>query len=163
MFLSRTKMTIKRRRRFCANLCLLVTGTLLISLGITIFICSEELHDFLIHKALTFNEESLPFKVWRKNDPPLPIDMYVYNWTNYQDIKNRSVKPNFEAVGPYRFKEVKEKVNITFNHSNETVTYRQKKSYFLDADNPGRNLSDIINQVNVVPLVSFSSSIVRFN
>lgn len=144
---------MKKRRRFCANLFLLLFGTLLIGLGLAIFIKSEELYDFIIRKAITFNEDSKAFQVWRKNDPPLPMDLYVFNWTNPQDIKNHSVKPNFKPVGPYRFLEVKEKVNITWN-DNDTITYMHRKSYYFDKDNSVRNLSDIISQVNVVPLVS---------
>lgn len=77
----------------------------------------------------------------------------MFNWTNPEDIKNPLVKPKFEEVGPYRFKEVKEKINITW-HENQTVSYKTKHFYYFDAENSVRNLSDVITIVNMVPLVS---------
>ncbi|RZC35986.1 CD36 domain containing protein [Asbolus verrucosus] len=145
---------MKRRRRSCVNICLLVLGILLISVGLTIFVYFEAIYDYLMSSALRFAPDTEPFRVWSVNDPPLDMDLYLFNWTNPQDLFKKGVKPRFEEVGPYRFKEVKEKINITWHHNNHTISYRHRKLYYFDPENSVRNLSDVINMINVVPLVS---------
>jgi hypothetical protein len=145
---------MKRRCRSCCNVCLLLLGIALISLGLTIFVYFEALYDYVISSAMTFTPKTEPFRVWRVNDPPLVMDIYLFNWTNPQDLLVKGVKPRFEEIGPYKFKEVKEKVNITWHDNNHTISYRHKKSYYFDAENSVRNLSDVITTINVVPLVS---------
>ncbi|XP_068897610.1 protein peste-like isoform X1 [Tenebrio molitor] len=143
---------MKRRCRSCCNVCLLLLGIALISLGLTIFVYFEALYDYVISSAMTFTPKTEPFRVWRVNDPPLVMDIYLFNWTNPQDLLVKGVKPRFEEIGPYKFKEVKEKVNITWHDNNHTISYRHKKSYYFDAENSVRNLSDVITTINVVPL-----------
>lgn len=41
------------------------------------------------------------FKAWKTNDPPLDLDLYLFNWTNADEIRS-GVKPIFQEVGPYR-------------------------------------------------------------
>ncbi|KAJ8959905.1 hypothetical protein NQ318_011642 [Aromia moschata] len=142
---------MKRRRRLCSQICLLLAGICLISLGASIFIFFESIYDFILKDALKFTPTSKAFQAWRTNDPPLSMEIYVFNWTNPDQIKNVSVKPEFEEVGPFRFKEIKEKVNITW-HDNSTISYKHKKSYFFDEENNFRSLSDVISTINAVPL-----------
>lgn len=76
----------------------------------------------------------------------------MFNWTNPEEIKEEGVKPRFEEVGPYRFREVKEKINISLN-DNGTVTYRLMRQYFFHEEDSPRQLSDIITTINAVSLV----------
>lgn len=41
------------------------------------------------------------FKAWKTNNPPLDLDLYLFNWTNADEIRS-GVKPIFQEVGPYR-------------------------------------------------------------
>lgn len=144
---------MKKRCRSCCNICLLLLGIALICLGLSVFVYFDALYDFLMSTAMKFTPNTEPFRVWRKNDPPLAMDIYLFNWTNPEDLQVEGVKPKFQEIGPYRFKEVKEKVNITW-HENDTISYRHKKSYYFDQENSVRNLSDVITTINMVPLVS---------
>ncbi|XP_044271364.1 protein peste-like isoform X1 [Tribolium madens] len=143
---------MKKRCRSCCNVCLLLLGIALIGLGLAIFAYFEPLYDYMMTSAMTFTPKTEPFKVWRKNDPPLDMDIYLFNWTNPQDLHIPGVKPKFQEIGPYRFKEVKEKINITWHDNNNTISYRHKKTYFFDAKNSVRQLDDVISTINVVPL-----------
>lgn len=83
------------------------------------------------------------------------MDIYIFNWTNPEDIYTEGVKPRFEEIGPFKFREIKEKFNITWN-DNKTVTYRQRKFfYFMEEESP-RQLDEEITTLNPVPLVTFS-------
>lgn len=143
---------MRRKFHLCRDSCFLFLGLLLISLGTFLLLYFETLYDTSVRNALVFNPTSKTYKAWHKSDPPLIMDVYMFNWTNPEDIKKEGVKPHFEEVGPWRFQEVKEKINISLN-DNGTVTYRLMRHYFFCEDSP-RKLSEIVTTINAVSLVS---------
>ncbi|KAF7273084.1 hypothetical protein GWI33_014178 [Rhynchophorus ferrugineus] len=141
-----------RRRRQLMQLCLLFGGIFLITTGLFIFVYLESIYEHILNEALKFTPTSDTYKAWRTNDPPLDLDLYLFNWTNPEDITNPNIKPHFEEVGPYRVKEVKEKTNITW-HDNGTISYGFKKLYFYDPKNSIRIMEDdVVTTINTVPL-----------
>lgn len=78
----------------------------------------------------------------------------MFNWTNPHEIKNKSTKPSFEQIGPYRFREFPDKVNIKFDATNSTVNYRKFSSYFFDPDGSNGSLSDLCTTLNMVAIGS---------
>jgi scavenger receptor class B, member 1 len=80
------------------------------------------------------------------------MDIYLFNWTNPDDIKNKSTKPNFQQLGPYRFREFPDKNNITFDENDFIINYRKLSSYFFDAEASNGSLSDLCTTVNLVAL-----------
>ncbi|CAH1112790.1 unnamed protein product [Psylliodes chrysocephalus] len=143
---------MKRRRRQIGQICLLLAGIILISAGVSIFVFFESIYEFILREALRFAPTSQAYLAWQTNDPPLRMDIYVFNWTNPEEIGNPDVKPEFEEVGPYTFKEIKEKINITWHEHNSTISYAYKKLYFYDEENSVRKLNDVISTINIVPL-----------
>ncbi|XP_050499800.1 protein peste isoform X1 [Diabrotica virgifera virgifera] len=143
---------MKRRRRQIGQICLLVLGLLLIGAGVFIFVFFEAIYEFILAEALKFTPDSRPYKAWRNNDPPLSMDIFLFNWTNPEQIYNISDKPEFQEVGPYRFKEIKEKINISWHEDNYTVSYQHRKLYYFDHENSLRKLTDVISTINPVPL-----------
>lgn len=136
-----------------ANIWCFVLGSISFLSGFLLLLYSEELQTFIIKSALTLTPDSQAYEAWRINEPPLIMDIYFFNWTNAQDINKKGVKPRFEQVGPYRYKEIKEKINITWN-SNDTISYRFVKRYhFMGKDSP-RPLEDVITSLNLIPFVS---------
>ncbi|KAF5307095.1 hypothetical protein FQR65_LT07154 [Abscondita terminalis] len=100
--------------------------------------------------SLTLSANSRSFKEWQITRP-LTMDLYFFNWTNPEDIYDPNIKPRFVEVGPYRLSHIREKVNITWNDHNDTITYKQLLSYYLDENSPG-NLSDVITTIDMVAL-----------
>lgn len=85
---------------------------------------------------------------------PLYMDVYLFNWTNPDDIKNKSSKPSFTQLGPYRFREYLDKLNIRFDDSNTTVSYRKISKYFFDHEGSNGSLSDLCTTVNMVAVAT---------
>lgn len=83
------------------------------------------------------------------------LDIYLFNWTNPQDFTNKSIKPNLVEIGPYRFQEIPQKVNVTFHSANSTVSYRRQSRYFFVPDQSKGKLDDVITSLNIIALVSF--------
>lgn len=101
--------------------------------------------------------ESKSYETWKQPPFPLSLDIYLFNWTNPEDFKNLSTKPIFEQLGPYRFTEKPDKVDITWNPDNSTITYRKLSMFFFDEDGSKGSLDDVVTSVNVVALVSVST------
>lgn len=80
------------------------------------------------------------------------MDIYLFNWTNPNDIKNKSSKPSFRQLGPYRFRELPDKNDIVFDENNFTVSYKKLSSYFFDAAASNGSLSDLCTTVNLVAI-----------
>lgn len=80
------------------------------------------------------------------------MDFYFFNWTNADQVHVAGVKPKVEEVGPYRFKFVVERVNISWPEEG-LVNYQDLRTYYWDEESP-RKLTDVITTLNVVALVS---------
>jgi hypothetical protein len=105
-----------------------------------------------ITQQLRLEEGTIINKLWREPPQPLYMDIYFFNWTNPHDFLNKSIKPSFEQIGPYRFQEFPQKVNVSFHDHNQTVSYRKQSRYiFMPNDSKGK-LTDRITSVNVVAL-----------
>lgn len=148
---------MRRKLRFCRDTCFLFLGIFLVSFGTLTLLYFDIIYDSVVKNALAFNPDSRAYKAWHKNEPPLIMDVFLFNWTNPESIRDEGVKPKFEEVGPWRFKEVKEKINVTFNE-NGTVTYRQMRHYFFSEEDSPRKLSEMVTTINAVALVRNSAT-----
>lgn len=84
-------------------------------------------------------------------------DIYLFNWTNPQDFTNKSTKPIFEEIGPYRYQDFPQKINITWDDQNNTVRYRKQSRYMFVPEQSVGRLDDVITSVNNLALVSFNT------
>lgn len=96
---------------------------------------------------------------WQQVPVPIYVKYYFFNVTNPNEVLEQKEKPRLEELGPYTFRETREKVNITWN-PNGTVSYRQIKRYYVQSDMTKGSLDDMIVTLNM-PMVSAAHS-VRF-
>ncbi|KAI5744521.1 hypothetical protein M8J76_003017 [Diaphorina citri] len=103
----------------------------------------------ILQKELALSPWSRSFKIWRSNPVPIYLDFYFFNWTNPEDIRNNETKPNFVEMGPYRFHENKEVVQVKF-HDNGTVSYKQERRWYFDSEYSAGSLKDNVTTLNAV-------------
>lgn len=94
------------------------------------------------------------YEAWKNPPIPLSLDIYLFNYTNPDEFTNSSTIPVVKQLGPYRFTEKPDKVNISWNPDNSTVTYRKLSMFFFDEEGSKGRLDDVITSINVVALVS---------
>lgn len=89
----------------------------------------------VIRTQLAISPTSGSYNDWRLNSV---IDrVYFYNISNYDELSQHiavSSKPprpviKLKQVGPFAFRQTREKINIKFDRSNETVLYDQRKHW----------------------------------
>ncbi|KAG1692634.1 Lysosome membrane protein 2 [Nymphon striatum] len=131
---------------------------------------------FLILTSLQLGERVLPlieeskFVIEKSNkdiydawkSPPVPVlfKIYFFNVSNPEEVKNKAI-PHLTEVGPYVFKETRDKVKINFTDNGDSISYRNKKSYEFDPDSSKGSLDDYIQTVNV-PYVGMAKKIKNF-
>jgi scavenger receptor class B, member 1 len=88
--------------------------------------------------------------------------VYFFNWTNSEDFLDATTKPILQEVGPYRFREYRDKQNISFNEKNSTVSYRSLSTFHFDEAGSNGTLDDVITQLNIVA-VGASAQALKMN
>ena len=71
-------------------------------------------------------------KFWADIPAPLLTKVYLFNVSNPKEVSSTGAKPILKEVGPFVFDEYHKKVKIQWNENNDTVTYQQIRTYFLD-------------------------------
>merc|ERR1711936_1043651 len=92
--------------------------------------------------------------MWQKTPIPMYNKIFYFNCTNAHDVMKYNSKPLLKQVGPYVFREEHEKTNITFNKSDHTVQYMQKKFWYFDEEKSSGSLDDEIFTLNMVAVAA---------
>lgn len=101
---------------------------------------------------------SKTFELWKTPPIPLYMDIYFFNWTNPEDFTNHSTKPILKEVGPYRFREYPDKVNINWHPHNSSVSFMKKSDFYFDAEGSAGQMDDVITTLNIVALSAAAKS-----
>ena len=120
---------------------------------------------------MILSPNSMTYKEWQRPSIPIYTQIYIFNVTNCDDILGKHQSPvlqelgkhkkNYNKItqyllisGPYTFRETYEKVNISWNDNNGTVTYKQIKRWHFVPEMTNGSLDDQISHLNVPMIVS---------
>lgn len=128
-------------------LVLSVTGLLAVSfLGLAF--SWPTFFDAMLATQMQIKPGSRAYKEWVATSVPIYFDVYMFNWTNADQFPNET--PHVEEVGPFRFRETRYRVNITWNPNNDTVGYRTFRSWHYEPDISFGDIDANITMPNVV-------------
>ncbi|XP_058118230.1 protein peste [Anopheles coustani] len=138
-------------KSICNRRCILTsTGLLLFASGTFFILFFPIIFQDILHEELKLRPNSRGYDAWVAPPFPLAMDIYFFNWTNPEDIRNHSTKPILEELGPYRFIERPTKVDIAWHDQNATVSYRKKSLFYFDEEGSNGRLDDVISSINIV-------------
>lgn len=80
------------------------------------------------------------------------FDIYLFNWSNPNDIYNPNIKPSFTEMGPYVFLSSNERVNLDW-HENHTLSFNQIRTWKFVPELSNGTLDDEITTLNVISAV----------
>ncbi|XP_037870752.1 sensory neuron membrane protein 2 isoform X1 [Bombyx mori] len=83
-----------------------------------------------IQKNVQISNTSKMYDKWVKLPMPLDFKIYVFNVTN-RDAINQGEKPNLKEIGPYVYKQYREKIILGYG-DNDTIKYNLKKTFVFD-------------------------------
>ncbi|XP_049865273.1 sensory neuron membrane protein 2-like [Pectinophora gossypiella] len=128
---------------FAVSLVVLIIAIVLVVWGAPFIIKRQ------VQKNMQIDNSSLMFERWRKLPMPLDFKIYVFNVTNPDEINNGE-KPKLAEIGPYVYKEYREKIILGYG-PNDTIKYMLKKTFHFDA-----NASDVLTEDDEVTVINFS-------
>lgn len=139
--------------------CYVIAGVVLVSMAISAITSTamlaggfDAIFDSAMQKVSQIVDGSPAYEIWRDVPVPMSLTFYLFNLTNPVEFENGE-KPRVEEVGPYVYREYHEKVNISPNHANYTITYFQRRWWIWDQEASGNNTqNDSISLLNVVPV-----------
>ncbi|XP_055952441.1 protein croquemort-like [Argiope bruennichi] len=126
----------------------IVIGAIMALMGAVSYGMFPRILQWQVEENLILSPEAEPYEYWKVVPVPIYARFYFFNVTNTKDILEIDAKPHVEELGPYTFRETREKVNITW-HPNGTVSYLQIKRWFYEPSLTNGSLDDLVTNVNV--------------
>lgn len=143
----------------CSKQCCLGTaGILLAATGLIFATFWLDLFYYMLGKEMTLKPNSRSYEAWKSPPLPLSIDIYLFNWTNPENLRVLGEKPILVQLGPYRFREIKDKVDIAWYPKNGTVSFKTKSLYYFDAEGSKGSLDDVVTTLNIIALSAAAKS-----
>ncbi|XP_034472465.1 protein croquemort [Drosophila innubila] len=118
-------------------------GTLFAISGLLAIICWPSFIDKMVFKSLPLTPTSKTFDKWIELPIPVYMRMFLWNWTNPEEVKSHGAKPNFKQLGPYVYREERMKMDVEW-HENKTVTFNPRRTWFWEEELSGGKQSDLI-------------------
>ncbi|EDW64458.2 uncharacterized protein Dvir_GJ17481 [Drosophila virilis] len=146
------QLEMTSRARHCAwRLGIVILGACCIAAGVYLLRNWIDIFTRMRGKEMALSPTSPAFEGWKVSPLPLNFDVYLFNWTNPEDLYEGSPKkPHFVQLGPYRFREKPDKVDIEWHSHNASVSFRKKAYFFFDAAGSNGTLQDVVTSVNTV-------------
>ncbi|KAI4461338.1 scavenger receptor class b type-1 sr-b1 [Holotrichia oblita] len=132
--------------------CALACASLLAAIGTLLMFFAPWFYTIVTNFALSLTSKPT-FNLWQKTPMPLYLEFYMFNWTNPEEVHKRNVKPHFQEIGPFVFRETKEKVNITWNQNN-TITFNHLRYWYFEESKSCCKLSTQITTINAIALIA---------
>ncbi|XP_040063203.1 scavenger receptor class B member 1 [Ixodes scapularis] len=144
-----------------------VASLLLGTFSVVVLIELDDAYRELLSHELALREGSRIFRSWKDVGSSFDTSarFYFFNVTNSGQIA-KGEKPQLQELGPYVYRVVWVKDNITF-HENDTVSFMQKLIFHFDAEQSAGSENDTVTTVNVPyaaasPMVEKQSALTRF-
>ncbi|XP_014369351.2 protein peste isoform X1 [Papilio machaon] len=123
------------------------TAALLAAAALGAALAWNQIFDAALSAQMVMSPTSRTFREWVEPTIPLYFDVYLFNWTNADQFPEEI--PNLQEVGPYRFREQRRHVNVSWHPHNGSVSYRTQRSWHFDETSNG-TLEDNITTLNII-------------
>merc|ERR1711892_285689 len=140
------------------KLLLLLLSTFSLIFGIITLVFRHRIFNSILHSQLVIEEGTAAYNAWVETPIPVYTKFYFFDMINPSDLFHSHEKPILEERGPYTFREVEKKVNLTW-HENGTISYRRVKFWYFERELSVGPLTDAVTTINV-PVVG-SAEFVR--
>ncbi|XP_038214929.1 protein croquemort-like isoform X1 [Zerene cesonia] len=126
------------------------SGVALVIIGGVLNVIWPELFFAQIQRMMILANGSTSFYIWRDIPIPMYLECFLFNITNVDDIlSGKNVTISVQQMGPYVFREIRKKVNITWN-DNSTVTFKNQRFWHYHPEMSNGSLSDMVTSINPI-------------
>jgi len=93
------------------------------------------------------------YNTWLNAPAPIYVNFYFFSLTNTEFI-DKSALPHVRQIGPYVYREVRNKTEVERINGGATLRYRQQKWYVFDVNRSHGSENDTFTTINIPLLVS---------
>ncbi|KPI90909.1 Sensory neuron membrane protein 1 [Papilio xuthus] len=93
-----------------------------------------------LKKEMALSPKTDVRKMWQKIPFPLDFKIYLFNYTNAEEVQKGAI-PIVKEIGPYYFEEWKEKVEVEDHDDSDTITYKRLDSFYFKKELSGPGLT----------------------
>ncbi|XP_023934288.1 protein peste [Bicyclus anynana] len=122
-------------------------AALLAAAALVAALCWNRIFESALNSQIKLSPNTRAYNDWVAPSVPLLFDVYLFNWTNSKSFPEE--RPNLEQLGPYRFREQRRHVNVTFHPGNGSVSYRTQRSWHFDEQSNG-TMEDTVTILNII-------------
>ncbi|CAD6999070.1 unnamed protein product [Ceratitis capitata] len=133
-------------------------AAIFLGLGLLFVIWWPDYINDIVYEILPLSPCSRTYDKWSVNPIPVYLHMYLFNWTNADQVRVKGVKPNFQEVGPFVYSEVKTKEDVTW-YTNKTVSFYGKRVWHFEPEMSGAPLDAPITGPHIPSLAA--SNVIR--
>ncbi|KAI4536121.1 hypothetical protein MG293_013513 [Ovis ammon polii] len=109
-------------------------------------------------RNIVLRNGSETFDSWKKSPLPVYTQFYFFNVTNPEEILNGET-PWLEEVGPYTYRELRNKDKIQFGDNGTTISAVSNKAYVFERDKSvGDPKIDLLRTINIPALTAMEWS-----
>ncbi|CAH2108670.1 unnamed protein product [Euphydryas editha] len=132
------------------NVWFIGSGMGLVGLGVLFSTTWSSIFHAKIQQMMILKEGSTSFGIWRDIPIPIYLECFLFNITNVNELlAGNNVTMQVQEMGPYVFREISKKVNISWN-DNSTVTFRNQRFWYFQPHLSNGSLSDNVTSINPV-------------
>lgn len=147
--------------------CYYTVGTLsllLLVTSVTLLVARvfQKAVDQTIEKTIVLKNGTETFDSWK--NPPLPVytQFYFFNVTNPEEILRGEI-PRLEEVGPYTYRELRNKADIQFGDNGTTIAAVSNKAYVFERNQSvGDPQTDLIRTLNIPAVTAMQWTSIHF-
>jgi lysosome membrane protein 2 len=147
---------------------LIITDIVLVILGLVLIVIGCGLIPFFNQKIKDTVEQSVQlvngsdaFNAWKEPEAPIYLSHYFFNITNPDEVIYNNSKPCLQEIGPFTYREYRNKTDIDFTEDSDKIHYKEHKYYVFEPNqSAGLDESVVICTVNI-PVLTVSTQ-VRF-
>jgi len=103
--------------------------------------------------------DSEAYNTWLSPPAPVYINFYFFDVTNSQQFIDNLTRPHVRQLGPYVYREIRNKTEVQLINGGATLRYRQQKWFVFDANRSCGSENDLITTINIPLVVSHLSSV----
>jgi len=95
------------------------------------------------------------YSTWLNAPAPIYMNCYFFNVTNVRQFtENATVRPHVRQIGPYVYREIRNKTDVELINGGATLRYRQQKWFVFDANRSCGSENDTLTHINFPLVVS---------
>ena len=134
-------------------------GILFAFAGIVMYPLMDKYIQKKVNESLVLKPYSVGFKQWKDPSVPIYLQFFMFDVVNPMEVK-KGAKPFVAQIGPFSYKELRPKKNITWDSNKASVRYNEEMAFVFDPETSCESCDPNTAEITTVniPLVTLAEA-----